>query len=187
MLSLAVCATVAAFAAAEEGAYPVLLSMGRAAATDRGPQAGDPPYELSQGGRSGRSGAPRNPGSAALTGVARDLGAQDGSAGPRDAGVIAESSAMIGTALAPSPASSAATVAPDASMATARMKRWAMRLFRLAPSTRRARPRPEVVAPVGGARLRRAAPRPGADGDASRDGVRRGFSELLAVASCDLP
>ncbi|NNN05964.1 MAG: hypothetical protein HKL90_08715 [Elusimicrobia bacterium] len=186
LLSLAVCAPLTAFAAADEGAYPVLLSMGRAAATDRGPRAGESPYDFSGARRADRGGAMRGRGYAVFPeAVASNAPSSGGN--PMETATTAAFLSEPAFASAPAFSFSPLPEAPVLDLQAARMKRWAMRFFRLAPSTRRVRTGRVVLAPGGVLRPVRTTAQPGRDGDASRVGVRRGFAEFLAVASCALP
>lgn len=186
LLPLAVCAPLAVFAGAEEGAYPVLLSMGRAAATDRGPQGGEPPYDRSGARRSDRVGPMRGRAFVPLPSAAASA-ARSAEQAPMEAAMDAASSSGSEPTAAASPAFSSASEAPALNLEAARMKRWAMRFFRLAPSTRHARSGRAALPSRGGGRASRATAGAGQEAATSLAGVRRGFAELLAAASCDLP
>jgi hypothetical protein len=150
----------ASAAAADEGAYLTLLSMGRAAQTDRGPDAGP------LGAASAKAAAPgvtrARDADRALAPAAGPGGADEASAAAAPAAVRAEG--------APG-AESGASVPPD-SVELARLRRWARLYSRLAPSRRRA-------AALAAAAAERASP--SAADAAAREGARRGLLELLSL------
>jgi|GEM_PF-2479298 len=111
---------LAVSAGAEEGAYLTLVSMGRAAATDRGPDPGAPPTDAA------RREAPTSsaPSAAAATGGAYAPPAES----PLDADVVAAENGAPGrrrwlravAVLSPARRRASSFAAPDVSSATAR-------------------------------------------------------------------